>query len=82
MDLGANNVMDMAKGGNMKGVVADLPFVLGETLAKMGALSVLGEETPAFVTVPAIKIDRTNLKTEWKHSLNRPLPNEIVNALK
>ena len=82
IDLGANNVMDMAKGGNMKGVVADLPFVLGETLAKMGALSVLGEETPAFVTVPAIKIDRTNLKTEWKHSLNRPLPNEIVNALK
>lgn len=82
IDLGANNVMDMAKGGNMKGVVADLPFVLGETLAKMGALSVLGVETPAFVTVPAIKIDRTNLSTEWKHSLNRALPNEILSALK
>lgn len=81
MDLGANNAMDMVKNGAMKGVVADLPYVLGETLATMGALSILGKETPAFVTVPAIKITRSNIETEWQRSLNRPLPAEIKAAL-
>ena len=81
MDLGANNAMDLVKGGNMKGMVADLPFVLGETLAKMGALSVLNKPTPAFVTVPAIKVDKTNIGTQWEKSLNRPLPRDVRSAM-
>lgn len=82
MDLGANNAMDLVKGGNMQGMVADLPYVLGETLAKMGALSVLNKETPAFVTVPAIKVTAENIGTEWERSLNRPLPEDVVKAMK
>ncbi len=82
MDLGANNAMDLVKGGNMKGMVADLPYVLGETLAKMGALSILDKETPAFVTVPAIKVDRDNIESHWKLSLNRDLPEDILKARK
>ncbi len=82
MDLGPSNAMNLAKGGNMKGMVADLPFVLGETLAKMGALSVLGKETPAFVTVPAIKVDKNNIKTQWEKSLNRSLPKEVLKIIK
>ena len=81
IDLGANNAMDMAKDGNMKGIVADLPYELGEALANMSALSILGKETPAFVTVPAIKITKANLAESWKQSLNRDLPTEIADAL-
>lgn len=82
MDLGANNAMDLIKGGNMRGMVADLPYVLGETLAKMGALSALGKETPAFVTVPAIKVDKENIASNWQLSLNRPLPDDLRKAMK
>jgi len=82
IDLGANNAMDMAKGGNMKGVVADLPYVLGESLITMGALSMLGKDTPAFVTVPAISITKETISAAWKQSLNRELPSEIAQALK
>ncbi len=81
MDLGANNAMDLVKKGNMQGMVADLPYVLGETLAKMGALSILGKETPAFVTVPAIKVNRNNIVTQWERSLNRPLPPDVKDAM-
>ena len=81
VDLGANNVLDMVKGGSVKGVVADLPFELGRTMANVGALAVLGKSTPPFVTVPAIKVDRNNVATQWERSLNRPLPAEIVNEL-
>jgi ribose transport system substrate-binding protein len=82
IDLGANMAMDLVTGGNMKGMVADLPYVLGETLAKMGALSILGRSTPAFVTVPAIKVTKDNIQTEWQRSLNRPLPAEIQQAIR
>ena len=81
MDLGANNALDMVKGGNIRGVVADLPFVLGETMAKIGVLGVLNREAPAFVTVPAIKVTSENIETEWERSLNRSLPEEIRSEL-
>lgn len=82
IDLGANMAMNMVTGGNMKGIVADLPYVLGESLAKIGALSALGKSTPAFVTVPAIKVTRNNIQTEWQRSLNRPLPAEVLQAIR
>ncbi|MEN6364689.1 MAG: substrate-binding domain-containing protein [Rectinema sp.] len=82
IDLGANNAMDMVKGGNMGGIVADLPYSLGETLARMGALSAIGVKTPPFVVVPAIKVDKSNIKEMWIKSLNREAPKEVLNALK
>jgi ribose transport system substrate-binding protein len=82
IDLGAAMAMDLVTDGNMKGIVADLPYVLGETLAKVGALSKLGRSTPAFVTVPAIKVNKGNIQTEWQRSLNRPLPQEVQQAIK
>ncbi len=81
MDLGATNVLDMAKGGNIAGVVADIPYELGVTLTNVGVLSALGKDTPPFVTVPAIKVTKDNLEEGWKESLNRDLPVEIKNAL-
>lgn len=82
MDLGANNALDLVKGGNMAGIVCDLPFQMGETLARMGALSVLGEKTPPFVVVPAIKVSKDNIREQWRKSLNRDAPQEVLNALK
>lgn len=82
IDIGANNAMDLAKGGNMKGIVADLPYELGKTLANMSGLAVLDKEAPAFVTVPAIKITKANLAEAWLESLNRDIPTEISDALK
>ncbi len=82
MDLGANNGLDLAKGGNMAGIVADLPYALGEAVANMGILAALGEKTPPFVVVPAVKIDKNNLKAAWRQSLNQEPPKEILDVLK
>ncbi len=81
MDLGATTVLDLAKGGNMAGIVADLPYELGVTLANAGIISALGQTTPPFVTVPAIKVTKENLEEGWRQSLHRDLPVEITNAL-
>ena len=47
-----------AKGRNVAGIVTDLPYDLGQTLATMGALAKLGEQTPPFVTVSADAVTR------------------------
>ena len=81
IDLGANNILNMVTDGNVRGVVADLPFNLGETMAAVGALGAIGISTPPFITVPAIKINKDNVAEGWKKSLNRELPPEILSEL-
>jgi len=81
MDLGETNALDMAKGRNVSGVIADLPYELGSTVAKVGALNTLNIQTPPFITVPAIKISKDNLEEAWKESLKRDLPKSVKRAL-
>ncbi|MCE0555628.1 MULTISPECIES: substrate-binding domain-containing protein [unclassified Motilimonas] len=81
MDLGAANALDMAKQRNVAGIVTDLPYDLGQTLAHMGALAKLGEPTPPFVTVSASGVTRENLAQAWQHALRRELPKAVSKAL-
>jgi ribose transport system substrate-binding protein len=78
LDLGANNALDMAKGGNVVGIAADLAYMLGYTKAMCGAYGVLGKEAPAFVIVPAIKVTKKNLVEGWNESLHMNPPPEIM----
>ena len=82
LDLGANNGLDMVKGGNMVGIAADLAYMLGYTKAMLGAYGVLGKTAPAFVVVPAIKVTKKNVADGWRESLHRDPPQEIMNELK
>lgn len=77
IDLGMNNALDMLRNGNIKGIIADYPFVLGETLVKAGALSAIGEYTPPFITVPATKIRRYNVKNKWEEVFKVRAPDQI-----
>ncbi|MGU5716144.1 substrate-binding domain-containing protein [Aeromonas taiwanensis] len=81
MDLGAANALDMAKGRNVAGIVTDLPYDLGQTLATMGVLAKLGESTPPFVTVSADAVTRANLADAWQQALRREPPAAVVKAL-
>ncbi len=82
MDLGAANALDMVKGRNVAGIVTDLPYDLGKTLATMGAKSLLGQDTPAFVTVPAIGVTKDNIVEQWQVALRREPPKAVLKALK
>ena len=82
MDLDTTIVLDMAKGGNMSGIVADLPYDLGTTLTNAAVLHRLGVKVPPFITVRVIKVSKRNIQNAWKESLRRELPPEIIEALK
>lgn len=80
-DLGVNNALDMAQGGHVYGTVADLPYQVGETLATLGAYGILGKDAPPFLTVGFLKVTRDNLAEAWEESLNKELPDAVVEAL-
>jgi len=82
IDLGGNNDLDMAQKGNVYGKSADMPFQIGGTMAKLAALSILGEKTPAYVVSNVVKMTRDNIVESYKTSLNKDPDQVILDALK
>jgi ribose transport system substrate-binding protein len=80
-DLDATNDLEMAQGGLLYGVAADKPYLEGQIMVRLAALSLLGEETPPFVTVDVVKETRENIPEAWNESLNQDPPQEILDAL-
>ncbi|MEI8132422.1 MAG: substrate-binding domain-containing protein [Leptolinea sp.] len=80
-DLGANNDLDMAQGGNMYGKTIDMPYSIGVTMADQAALKLLGKETYPFVVVDLMKVKKDNLADAWKKALNLDPPENIMKAL-
>jgi ribose transport system substrate-binding protein len=78
LDLGANNALDMAQGGNVVGIAADLAYMLGYSKAMLGAYGILGKKAPAFVIVPAIKVTKDNVVQGWRESLHTDPPPELM----
>lgn len=80
-DLGGNNDLDMAQGGNVYGKVADMPYQIGATMVKLAALSILGEEAPPYVVCDTVSMTKDNMIEAWNASLNRNPDENIVKIL-
>lgn len=81
MDLGGNNDLDMAQEGNVYGKVADMPFQIGATMAKLAALDILGEEVPAYVVSETVRMTKDNMVEAWKASLNKEPDTAVLKVL-
>ena len=81
-DLGVSNLLDMAMHGNMLATISDRPYVIGATMAKLGALATLGESAPHFTLVPYDAVTHENIAEIWQHAFKAPLPRMLDLALK
>ena len=81
LDLDTNVALDMVEGGNMVGIVADLAYELGRTMAVEGAYGLLDKEAPPFTVVPAIKVTAENVVEGWNESLAQDPPAQVMEAL-
>ncbi len=81
MDLGGNNDLDMAQGGNIYGKVADMPYQIGGTMAKLAALSILEQECPSYVVSEVVRMTRDNMVEAWNTSLNKDPDQQVIDAL-
>lgn len=81
MDLGGNNDLDMAQGGNVYGKVADMPYQIGGTMAKVAALQILGEEAPTYIVSDTVAMTKDNMAEAWNQSLNKDPDASVLEIL-
>lgn len=80
-DLGVNNLLDLARSGNMLATIADQPYLIGQTMARQAALSQLGQQLPAFTLVPFSTVHHDNIAQSWLQSFRSPLPATLQKVL-
>lgn len=80
IDLGNEVAIELARGGLVKGLGAQRPYDQGvaEALATMKAL--IGEQTPAWVALPAFPVTQANVLTAYEEIFHTEAPEELVAA--
>ncbi|AEQ53845.1 substrate-binding domain-containing protein [Pelagibacterium halotolerans] len=81
IDLGENVAIDMARGGYIKGLGAQQPFAQGQTEAKLAGYALLGKEAPAYVALPALPVEQSNLLDAWETVYSQPAPDTVVQSM-
>lgn len=81
LDLDPTVAVDMAEGGNIAGIVADVPYEIGRAMGAAALLHLLGKDISPFSIVPTMKLTRDNLITGWRESLKEDPPPEVMEAL-
>ncbi|MBV7508428.1 substrate-binding domain-containing protein [Bacillus sp. sid0103] len=82
IDLGTNVALDIASGGMIKGLGAQLPYDQGISEAILAGYALLGKEAPAYVAVPALNVSKENVLDAWKLVYHQEAPESIQGAAK
>ena len=80
-DLEYNIALNLAKGGMVKAISAQMPYEQGEAVATVAVKALLDEVVPSYIGVEPVYVDRYNLQKVWQKSYKEPLPEEIKQAL-
>ncbi|MFB9328665.1 substrate-binding domain-containing protein [Paenibacillus aurantiacus] len=82
IDLGTNVALEIAKGGMIKGLGAQLPYDQGVAEAILAAYALLGKEAPPYVAVPSLPVNQENILDSWKTVYHAEAPKTIQDAAK
>jgi ribose transport system substrate-binding protein len=74
LDLSEPLALDMVKDGNVVAIVADEAYMIGQTLARAAAASLVGETLAPFYAVDALAVTKDNIQEGWFQSLHRDPP--------
>ena len=80
IDLGTNVSLDIAQGGIVKGLGAQLPYDQGIAEAILAGHALLGKETPPYVAVPSLNVTQENILESWKMVYHTDAPDVIQQA--
>jgi ribose transport system substrate-binding protein len=81
-DLGLNVAIALAKDELVVGLGAQRPFDQGVTEARLAALSLLGQPTPAYVALPALPVDHANVLDAWQQVYHADPPSTLADSYK
>ena len=80
LDLDEPLTVDMARGGNVSGIVSDKAYELGQAMAMSSAYGLLDRKAPPFLVAPAITITKDNLAHGYEESLHQAPPKAVAEA--
>jgi ribose transport system substrate-binding protein len=78
MDLSEPLALDMKKGGNVAAIVADEAYGNGVAAARAGALALLGQKVPPFLTVDNLTVTKDNIQEGYRRSLHKQPPASLL----
>ena len=73
---------NIAKNGLIAGISSQRPYDQGVAEATVGALALIGAQTPPYVVVPPLAVKRANLPVSYKTIYRTDLPVALANDLK
>lgn len=79
-DLGLNIAVSIASGELAYGTGSQRPFDQGVMEARLGARALLGLESPPYVVLPALAVDRENVLEAWSEVYYVDPPKDLVDA--
>ncbi|WDM21812.1 substrate-binding domain-containing protein [Paenibacillus polymyxa] len=82
IDLGTNVAYEIAQGGNIRGLGAQLPYDQGIAESILAGYALLGKKAPSYVAVPSLSVSQSNLADSWKTVYHSEVPDLIKKALK
>jgi ribose transport system substrate-binding protein len=80
VDLGLNVAIDIAEGGLVKGLGAQLPYDQGVTEAIVAGYALLGKEAPPYIALPPLPVYQENVLEAWEQVYHAPPPGELAEA--
>jgi ribose transport system substrate-binding protein len=81
IDLGQNVAINMASGSHVKGLGAQRPFDQGVTEAKLAGYGLLGKPAPAYVALPALPVEKSNLLEAWQAVYHADAPDNVKSSM-
>ncbi len=75
-DLGPDTAMYVAR-GEILAIGAQLPYDLGVAEAKAAALALLGKQVPPYISLPSLRVKKTNLIPALELVTKNPVPEEV-----
>ncbi|OXS77864.1 substrate-binding domain-containing protein [Domibacillus enclensis] len=81
IDLGLNVAAEIARGGLIKGLGAQLPYQQGVAEAILAGYALIGKHAPPYVAVPALRVTKENILDAWKLVYNEEAPTVIQEAV-
>jgi ribose transport system substrate-binding protein len=81
-DLGKNVAIALAKGELIVGLGAQRPYDQGVTEVHLAVKALLGQKTPAYVALPSLPVQHSNVLDAWKQVYHQDAPADLKNSFK
>ena len=81
VDLGSGIALEIAGGGLVKGAGAQLPYDQGEAEVMAAVMALAGDEPPAWIALPALKVTRDSVIDVYQAVWHEPAPPSLHAAI-